>query len=104
MNDKTRQGPKIKPILLYVVLLVALQVLLLITIGTSFVNLGIFNTVIRLAVAVTMTLLLMIFFMHETPARTLTIMVSAVGFLWLAILIGLSLTDFMARIPVPTPW
>lgn len=104
MNDTTRQGPKIKPIMLYVWLVIALQALLLISIGTSFVNLGFFNIVIRLAVAVTMALLLMVFFMHETPARTLTIMVSAVGFLWLAILVGLSLADFMARVPVPTPW
>ncbi|HET7299973.1 MAG TPA: hypothetical protein VFJ01_04905, partial [Oleiagrimonas sp.] len=62
MNDPSRQGPKIKPISLYVWVLVGLQVLLLIAIGTSFVNLGVFNTVIRLAIAVTSVMLLMVFF------------------------------------------
>ncbi|HET8554135.1 MAG TPA: hypothetical protein VFL78_04845 [Rhodanobacteraceae bacterium] len=104
MNPPSRQGPKIKPIKLYVWTLVGLQVLLLIAIGTSFVNLGFFNTVIRLAIAVTSVLLLMVFFMHESRARALTIMTSALGFIWLALLVGLSLTDFLVRIPVPPPW
>jgi caa(3)-type oxidase subunit IV len=43
-------------------------------------------------------------FMHETEARSLTRIVSALGFVWLAILITLSLTDFLTRVPVPPPW
>lgn len=104
MNVPPRQGPKIKPISLYVWVLVALQVLLLISVGTSFLNLGIFNTVIRLAVAVASALLLMVFFMHESRARALTIMTSALGFIWLALLVGLALTDFTVRVLVPAPW
>jgi len=104
MNTPSRQGPKIKPVSLYLWILLALQVLMLISIGSAFLNLGVFNVVICLAVAVTSALLLMVFFMHETPVRALTIMISAAGFIWLALLVGLSLTDFSVRIPIPPPW
>ena len=43
-------------------------------------------------------------FMHETSARSLTRLTSALGFIWLAMLIGLALVDFMTRIPLPAPW
>jgi caa(3)-type oxidase subunit IV len=43
-------------------------------------------------------------FMHETEARNLTRLVSALGFVWLAMLITLSLFDFLTRAPVPAPW
>ena len=42
--------------------------------------------------------------MHETEARRLTRIASALGFLWLAMLIGLALTDYLTRVPVPPPW
>jgi cytochrome c oxidase subunit 4 len=43
-------------------------------------------------------------FMHESEARRLTRIAAALGFVWLAILIGLALTDFLTRVPVPPPW
>jgi caa(3)-type oxidase subunit IV len=49
-------------------------------------------------------LLVMAVFMHETEARSLTRIASALGFVWLAILITLALTDFLTRVPVPPPW
>jgi hypothetical protein len=42
-------------------------------------------------------------FMHETHARRLTRLVSA-GFVWLTILIGLMLSDFLTRTKIPAPW
>ncbi|MGH8209924.1 MAG: hypothetical protein ACRETD_01940 [Steroidobacteraceae bacterium] len=42
--------------------------------------------------------------MHQTAARSLTRMTSALGFVWLAMLIGLAPFDFVTRAPVPIPW
>jgi len=57
-----------------------------------------------LGVSVAKTLLVMAVFMHESEARRLTRIAAALGFVWLAILIGLALTDFLTRVPVPPPW
>jgi cytochrome c oxidase subunit 4 len=62
------------------------------------------NSILNFGVSIAKTLLVMAVFMHETEARSLTRIASALGFVWLAILITLSLTDFLTRVPVPPPW
>lgn len=103
-TSPSKHTQKIKPIRLYVGVLVALQILLVISIGSALIKLGPFNTIINFAASVLSTLLLMAFFMHDTEARKLTRMASAVGFVWLSLLIGLALADFLTRAPVPPPW
>jgi caa(3)-type oxidase subunit IV len=84
--------------------LAALLTLLAVSAGSALLKLGSFNTVINLVVSVTKTLLVMAVFMHETEARNLTRLTSALGFLWLAMLLALMLLDFLTRAPVPAPW
>ena len=78
--------------------------LLALSAGTARFILGMLNTVLSLGVSVAKTLLVMTIFMHETEARRLTRIASAPGLLWLAMLIGLALTDFLTRVPVPPLW
>ena len=94
----------ITPVRRYVAVLAALLALLALSAGSALLRLGALNPVINFAVSVSKTLLVMAVFMHETSARNLTRLVSALGFLWLAILIGLALLDFLTRAPVPPPW
>lgn len=96
--------PHITPVRRYLWVLVALLALLALSAGAALLKLGAFNTVIALGVSVAKTLLVMAIFMHESEARRLTRIAAALGFVWLAILIGLALTDFMTRVPVPPPW
>jgi cytochrome c oxidase subunit 4 len=96
--------PKVAPIRRYLYVLGALLALLALSAGSALLKLGTLNTVINMGVSVAKTLLVMAIFMHETEARRLTRMASALGFVWLALLIGLALTDFLARVPVPAPW
>lgn len=84
--------------------LAALLALLALSAGSALLKLGPFNTVINLGISVMKTLLVMTVFMHETEARNLTRLVSALGFVWLTMLIGLALFDFLTRAPVPAPW
>lgn len=84
--------------------LLALLLLLAVSAGSALVKLGTWNTVLNMGVSVTKTLLVMAVFMHETQARHLTRLVSALGFVWLTMLIGLALFDFLTRTPVPPPW
>jgi cytochrome c oxidase subunit IV len=98
------ESPQITPVARYLWVLIALLSLLALSAGTALLKLGSFNTIINLGISVIKTLLVMTVFMHETEARNLTRLVSALGFVWLAMLITLSLFDFLTRAPVPAPW
>ncbi len=76
---------------------VALMALLAITCGSSFIPLGKLNLAINLGIAALKALLVFIVFMHLRKERAVIRLVAVVGFLWLAILVGLSATDFVAR-------
>ena len=81
----------------YVIVWVALLALLLITLGSAYLPLGHLNTAINLAIAVAKALLVAFFFMHLRSAHPMLRIAATAGFFWLAILIGLSLTDFAVR-------
>lgn len=108
MNQQTPtpkdDTPEVTPVSRYLWVLAALLCLLALSAGSALIKLGVLNTIVNMGVSVAKTLLVMAIFMHETKARKLTRMASALGFLWLALLIGLALTDFLARVPVPPPW
>ncbi|MEO8809646.1 MAG: cytochrome C oxidase subunit IV family protein [Rhodanobacter sp.] len=94
----------VTPVSRYLWVLAGLLALLTLSAGSALFKLGTLNTVLNMGISVIKTLLVMLFFMHETQARRLTRLTSALGFLWLAMLIGFALTDFLARVPVPSPW
>jgi cytochrome c oxidase subunit 4 len=84
---------------LYVGVFAALMVLTASTVLVAYFDLGLLNTPVALAVAVTKAALVVLFFMgvrHNTP---LTKVVVISGFLWLFILFGLTMADYMTR-----PW
>jgi cytochrome c oxidase subunit 4 len=70
---------------------------LLLTLGSAYLPLGWLNGVVNLAIAAAKALLVMIFFMHLRSSHYVLRLAAAAGFFWLAILIGLSLSDFLAR-------
>jgi cytochrome c oxidase subunit 4 len=55
------------------------------------------GTVIALTIAVTKAVLVVLFFMHVRHSSRLTWVVIASGFLWLAIMIGLTMSDYLTR-------
>lgn len=87
----------ITPMRRYLWVLTALLLLLALSAGTALLRLGVFNGLINMGVSVAKTLLVMAIFMHETEARKLTRLASALGFVWLSILIGLALLDYLTR-------
>jgi cytochrome c oxidase subunit 4 len=84
---------------LYVAVFVALLILTGLTVVVAYFDLGLLNTPVALAVAVIKASLVVLFFMgvrHNTP---LTKVVVVSGFLWLFILFGLTMGDYLTR-----PW
>ena len=67
------------------------------TIGMAFINLHNFNIVVALVIAGIKASLVIMFFMHVKYATRLTKLFVAVGFIWLFILISITMTDYLTR-------
>lgn len=82
---------------IYYQIFVALLVLLALTVGISYVDLGAFNEFIALAIAAAKAVLVILFFMHVRSSSRLTWLFVAAGFVWLGILFLLIMSDYMSR-------
>ena len=85
------------PVKTYVGVFVALICLTALTTGAAYIDMGRFNTVVALAIAVVKMMLVVLFFMHVKYATGLTRVVILAGFFWLGIMITLSLSDELTR-------
>jgi len=88
----------------YIVIFAALLILTFATVLVARIDLGVMNDVVALGIAVTKAVLVLLFFMHVRYSTRLTALTAVGGFLWLAILIGITLADYMSRgatMPVP---
>jgi cytochrome c oxidase subunit 4 len=90
-------SPHVVPRKVYYAVFVALLVLTAITTAVSFVDLGPWNTVVALGIAFLKATLVALFFMHVKYSPRLTQVIVAGGIFWLAILIVLTLSDFVSR-------
>ena len=81
----------------YFAVFTALIVLTATTTAVSFVDLGPWNTVVALGIAFVKATLVVLFFMHVKYSPRLTQIVIVGGLFWLAIMIGLTLSDFVSR-------
>ncbi len=104
IQGQRKEEPPITPLSHYLWVLAALLALLTLSAVSALIKLGTWNTVINMGIAAAKALLVMSVFMHETEARRLTRVASALGFVWLTMLVGLALFDFLTRSVVPTPW
>ena len=87
----------IVPPKVYVGIFLSLMVLTAATVGAAYVNLGPFNIVIALAIASLKATLVVLYFMHArySPKRTQLVIIAAV--FWLAIMLALTLSDYVTR-------
>jgi cytochrome c oxidase subunit IV len=68
-----------------------------ITVWAAFVNLGVFNPVIALAIACTKAVIVILFFMHVKYQSKLVKLTVIAGFFTFLVLITMTLTDYMSR-------
>lgn len=83
--------------LVYLTILIALLVGTALTVWASYIDLGVFNPIIALAIACTKATLVVLFFMHVKYATKLTKLTVGAGFFTFLILIGMTLTDYISR-------
>ena len=77
------------------------MLLLALTWGIGYIDLGLFNLIVALAIAITKALLVALFFMHIKGSSRLLHLAAAVGVIWLLIMLGLTLSDYSTRGWVP---
>jgi cytochrome c oxidase subunit 4 len=75
----------------------ALLVLTATTAGVSFIDLGVFNAVVALAIAVFKAMLVVLFFMHIKYSNKLTKLTVVCGIFVFLGLISMTMADYMSR-------
>lgn len=75
----------------------SLLALTALTVGAAFIDLGRFNFPLAFLIATCKALIVILFFMHVLHAPGLNKLFIGAGFLWLLILIGITLCDYQTR-------
>jgi cytochrome c oxidase subunit 4 len=88
---------RILPKKTYIATWLALVALLAATFLVSRFNLKPFNTAIALAIAFTKMAIIILFFMHVRYSRRVIWIFVAAGFIWLFIMIELTMSDYLTR-------
>jgi cytochrome c oxidase subunit 4 len=91
------------PVWVYIAIFLALMALTATTVAAAFVDLGPYNTLVALAIAVIKMTLVVLFFMHLRAASALTKVIVLAGFFWLMLLMAFTLTDESSRYWTETP-
>ena len=87
----------VTPIRIYLMVFTILMVGTALTVWAAFINMGPLNDVVAMAIAVTKATFVVLYFMHVRHSTRLTKITVVAGFLWLAILVGLLLSDYFTR-------
>ena len=93
----------VSPISLYVTIFLALMVLTGVTVGAAFINLGQFNFLVAMIIAVFKASLVIWYFMHVKYQSRLTKLTVATGLFFLAILLSMMLIDYSSKGFTPMP-
>jgi cytochrome c oxidase subunit 4 len=91
--------PPITPVATYVAVFAGLIVCTLLTVFVASKDFGALNTPIALGIAITKASLVIIFFMGVRYNTPLTKLVAVSGFIWILILFGIGMSDYITR-----PW
>jgi cytochrome c oxidase subunit IV len=89
-------GP-ITPTRTYYLVFAALIVLTLVTVCVSFLELGPWHTTVGVLIGVVKASLVGLFFMHLLHSSKASWLAVLAGLFWLAILMGLTLSDYLTR-------
>jgi cytochrome c oxidase subunit 4 len=94
------------PVKNYLLVFAALIALTISTVAISKIELGEYNFIVAITIAVIKAVLVILFFMHVKQSSSMTKLFVAAGFFWMAILIVFVLSDYFSRgwLPLPKWW
>jgi cytochrome c oxidase subunit 4 len=93
----------VAPVRTYVLVFLALIALTITTVGVSKIELGEYNFVSAMTIAVIKASLVVWFFMHVRNATSMTRLFVGAGLFWMAILIVFTVSDYVSRGWLPRP-
>lgn len=96
-NDPEHQEQHIVGPPIYLTIFFCLLVLTAITTGVAFIDLGVFNPIIALAIACVKASLVVLFFMHIKYSSRLLKMTVLAGLFTFMLLMTLTMTDYISR-------
>ncbi|HVA46429.1 MAG TPA: cytochrome C oxidase subunit IV family protein [Pirellulales bacterium] len=96
-HDSSHHAPPHPSVLGLVANFFALMLLLAATIAIAEIDLGRGNFIASTGIAAAKMTLIMLFFMNLRYSKPLTRLVACAGFFWLAIMFGLSFSDYITR-------
>ncbi|MGD0839627.1 MAG: cytochrome C oxidase subunit IV family protein [Candidatus Acidiferrales bacterium] len=99
-SSTEHKSDHVVPIKTYAVICASLLVLTFLTYRIALVNLGPLNVVVAIVIACVKATLVVLFFMHAAYAPRRTRLVIMAGIFWMLLLLGLTLADYLTRIPV----
>ncbi|MFZ0747142.1 MAG: cytochrome C oxidase subunit IV family protein [Terracidiphilus sp.] len=82
---------------IYVAVGVALLILTGSTVAASYIEMGVFNAIVALGIAVIKAMLVVLFFMHVKYSPKLTKLTAMAGIFMFLVLVGMTLADYMTR-------
>jgi cytochrome c oxidase subunit 4 len=97
MSEPTHHVHKVVPPRVYLAIFGLLLLFTALTVGASYLELGVFNAIVALAIAVIKATLVVLFFMHVRYSSKLTKLTISAGFLTFLVLITMTLTDYISR-------
>lgn len=89
--------PHVIPFQTNLAVFVALMVLLFLTVGAAYLDLGAFGLPVAMAIATIKAVLILLYFMHIRYASRLQWIFSGAAFLWLGIMILITMSDYISR-------
>lgn len=97
MSEPTHHAHTVVSPKVYAIVFGALLIFTALTVFASGIELGIFNAVVALAIAVIKGTLVVLFFMHIRYSSRLVMLTICSGFFVFLVLISLTLTDYISR-------
>ncbi|HUD55282.1 MAG TPA: cytochrome C oxidase subunit IV family protein [Terracidiphilus sp.] len=82
---------------IYLTIVAILLVLTATTVAASYVEMGVFNPIIALAIAAVKMMLVVLFFMHVKYSPKLTKLTVGAGLFTFLVLVGMTLADYFTR-------
>lgn len=103
MSADAHSSDHVVSVTIYFAIFAALMVLTAMTVWVAFIDLGSLNALVALGIAVIKATLVVLFFMHVKYSSKLTWLVVASGFVFLAIMLVLTMSDIVSRGWLGTP-
>lgn len=96
-DEQSEQTEHESSVRTYLLVFVALLVLLALTVGVAYLDLGLWSIVLAVTIATVKALLVILYFMHARYSTRLIWLFAGVGFAWLGIMLVLTMSDYLSR-------